>query len=95
MNGINYGAFAAAPAIVNPLVTLLVNPGNLSPSATPYTDKTEKYFTNPVVLDNFPKIYYFAVIGESLATVLGKWATRYDYDSSCGHIYIIAIQLSY
>jgi hypothetical protein len=64
VNGINYGAFAAAPAIVNPMVTALVNPHNLSPSATPYLDKTEKYFTNAEVLDNFPKVYYFAVIGQ-------------------------------
>ena len=63
MNGINYGAFAAAPALVNPLVTALVNPHNISPSATPYLDKTEKYFTNAEVLDNFPKIYIFAVFG--------------------------------
>ena len=64
VNGINYGAFAAAPALVNPMVTALVNPHNLSPSATPYVDKTEKYFTNAEVLDNFPKIYYFAIIGQ-------------------------------
>ena len=63
VNGINYGAFAAAPALVNPLVTALVNPHNISPSATPYLDKTEKYFTNAEVLDNFPKIYIFAVFG--------------------------------
>ena len=64
VNGINYGAFAAAPAVVNPLVTALVNPHNLSPSATPYLDKSEKYFTDQEVLDNFPKVYFFAIVGK-------------------------------
>ena len=64
VNGINYGAFAAAPAIVNPLATLIINPDNHSPGLTPYLDKTEKYYIVPQVLDNVPKAYFYAILGK-------------------------------
>lgn len=71
VNGINYGAFAAAPALVNPFVSYIINPNNKSPMSAPYADKSEKYFTDKELLGNVPKAYAYGILGLIVIQIVG------------------------
>ncbi|CAH1782091.1 unnamed protein product [Owenia fusiformis] len=56
VNGIIVAGFGAGAFIFDQVQTAFINPGNLKPNITMYSNN-EKYFGQPVVLDNIPPVF--------------------------------------